>query len=79
MTALALALGSSLCWGVADFIGGVQSRRLPLLVVMLVSQGVGLAGLIVWIAVRGHNERVRDGSRRRPGTGPRSRTWRWPG
>jgi drug/metabolite transporter (DMT)-like permease len=53
VTALALALGSSLCWGIADFIGGVQSRRFPLLVVMLVSQGVGLAGLIVWIAVRG--------------------------
>jgi drug/metabolite transporter (DMT)-like permease len=53
VTALALALASSLCWGISDFVGGVQSRRLPLLVVMLISQGIGLAGVIVWLAVRG--------------------------
>jgi drug/metabolite transporter (DMT)-like permease len=53
MYALALALGSSLCWGVADFIGGVQSRKSPLLGVVLVSQAVGLVGLLVWVAARG--------------------------
>jgi drug/metabolite transporter (DMT)-like permease len=53
VTALALALTSSLCWGVSDFVGGLQSRRVPLLVVMLVSQWVGLLGLVVLLAVRG--------------------------
>ncbi len=54
MPGLALALGSSLCWGVSDFLGGLQSRRLALLRVMLVSQVVGLAGLGVVVAARGH-------------------------
>jgi drug/metabolite transporter (DMT)-like permease len=50
---LALALSSSLCWGVADFIGGVQARRVPLLRVMLVSQGAGLACVVALLAARG--------------------------
>jgi len=49
---LALALSASLCWGVADFIGGLQSRRLPLLVVILVSQASALAVLVLIVAVR---------------------------
>ncbi len=53
MLALGLALSSSLCWGVADFIGGVQTRAVPLLRVMLISQAVGLAGLVVALAIRG--------------------------
>ncbi len=53
MLAIALALGSSLCWGVADFVGGVQSRKLPLVGVLLVSQAIGLVGLLVLVAVRG--------------------------
>jgi drug/metabolite transporter (DMT)-like permease len=51
--ALALALGSSLCWGMSDFLGGVQSRRQPLLTVMLVSQAAALLGLLVVVAARG--------------------------
>lgn len=54
MLALALALSSSLCWGVADFVGGVQARRTQLLTVMLVSQAIGFAGLLALIAARGH-------------------------
>jgi drug/metabolite transporter (DMT)-like permease len=50
---LALALGSSLCWGVSDFLGGLQSRRLPLLRVMFVTQLVGLIGLGILLAARG--------------------------
>jgi drug/metabolite transporter (DMT)-like permease len=50
---LGLALSSSLCWGVADFIGGVQSRRLPALRVVLLSQSIGLAAVVVVLAVRG--------------------------
>lgn len=53
MTALALALASSLCWGVADFLGGIQSRRHPVLTVLLVSQLAGLVGLVILLGVRG--------------------------
>jgi len=40
--AAALALGSSLVYGVSDFLGGLKSRSLPLLSVLLVSQGTAL-------------------------------------
>jgi drug/metabolite transporter (DMT)-like permease len=48
MLAIALALGSSLAWGVSDFLGGLKSRSLPLLVVLLISQA---AALIVLAAI----------------------------
>jgi drug/metabolite transporter (DMT)-like permease len=51
--ALALALTSSLCWGVADFIGGVQARRVSLLRVILVGQAVGVLPIAVVLAARG--------------------------
>jgi drug/metabolite transporter (DMT)-like permease len=50
---LGLGLTSSLCWGVSDFIGGLSARRLPLLFVMVFSQGVGLAAVVGVVAVRG--------------------------
>ena len=46
-----LGLGSGLGWGVADFLGGLQARRLPVLTVVLWSQlAGGLAMLIVLLA-----------------------------
>jgi drug/metabolite transporter (DMT)-like permease len=51
--ALALALASSVVWGVADFSGGALSRRLPTLTVTVVSQAAGFAALIVAVAARG--------------------------
>ncbi|MCA1597467.1 MAG: DMT family transporter [Chloroflexi bacterium] len=45
---LLLGIGSSLCWGTADFFGGLQSRRIPSLAVALWSQ---LAGGVVLLAV----------------------------
>jgi drug/metabolite transporter (DMT)-like permease len=45
MLGVALALAASLCWGVGDFIGGSKSRVLPVLVVLVCSQLVGL----LWI------------------------------
>jgi drug/metabolite transporter (DMT)-like permease len=45
MLGIGLALGASFCWGFADFIGGSKSRVLPVLVVVVCSQLVGL----VWI------------------------------
>ena len=47
MLGVGLALGASLCWGVGDFIGGMKTRVLPVLVVLVCSQLVGL----VWIAL----------------------------
>jgi drug/metabolite transporter (DMT)-like permease len=43
MLGVALALASSVAWGTSDFLGGLRSRRIPALTVLLVSQPVGLA------------------------------------
>lgn len=53
MIAVALGLGSSLAWGIADFLGGLASRRLPVLSVLAVSQVVGLGLLAIVVALRG--------------------------
>ena len=53
MAAVALALASSLAWGVADFLGGLQSRRRALLAVLVVTQSAGLVSMAVVVAVRG--------------------------
>jgi drug/metabolite transporter (DMT)-like permease len=50
---VALALGSSLVWGTADFLGGFFTRRAPLSTVTVVSQAAGLCVLLVWLAARG--------------------------
>jgi drug/metabolite transporter (DMT)-like permease len=48
-----LGLSSGLCWGAADFFGGIQSRRLPALTVAFWSQVAGGLGLAVALAVSG--------------------------
>jgi drug/metabolite transporter (DMT)-like permease len=53
VTAILLALGASLAWGLADFGAGVGSRRLPVFVVALVMQGAGLVVAGVAVAVTG--------------------------
>jgi uncharacterized membrane protein len=50
MLAALLALGSSLSWGLSDFLGGFQSRRHHLLAVMLLSQGLALVILVVAVS-----------------------------
>jgi drug/metabolite transporter (DMT)-like permease len=47
VTAIALALGASVLWGVGDFLGGVTSRRLATLTVLAYSQTAGLVGILV--------------------------------
>jgi drug/metabolite transporter (DMT)-like permease len=42
MAAVALALSASCCWGMADFVGGLQSKRLAVPVVLGVVEGTGL-------------------------------------
>lgn len=44
--AVALALLSSVLWGTADFFGGVFTRRMPAVVVVLVSQAIALALIV---------------------------------
>jgi drug/metabolite transporter (DMT)-like permease len=46
-----LGLSSGLCWGAADFFGGMQSRRLPALTVAFWSQVAGALGLVLALAV----------------------------
>jgi uncharacterized membrane protein len=51
--AFLLAFASSVAWGTADFIGGLKSRSLPLLNVLLASQLTGLALIAAFVAIRG--------------------------
>ena len=53
MLALAISLASAFSWGVSDFLGGLTSRRLPVLGVLAVSQPAGLVLIAVLIAVTG--------------------------
>src|SRR5215212_6860560 len=48
-----LGLFSSSSWGVSDFLGGVTSRRAPLLGVMAITQLIGVAIALPLIVVRG--------------------------
>ena len=54
MLGIALGLASSVAWGISDFLGGLQSRRVSALSVLLVSQPVGLTlALVVALAAGG--------------------------
>jgi len=50
---MVLALGAALSWGVSDFVGGVTSRRLPLLWVLFFTQLVGFAVVIPFALAHG--------------------------
>jgi drug/metabolite transporter (DMT)-like permease len=51
---LALALAASVSWGFSDYLGGVKSRVVPLLTLIMVSQLAGLA-LVGVLAVATHS------------------------
>lgn len=53
MLALAISLASAFSWGVSDFLGGLTSRRLPVLGVLAVSQPAGLVLIAVVIVIFG--------------------------
>src|SRR5581483_11712548 len=54
MLGIALGLASSVAWGISDFLGGLQSRRISALAVLLVTQPVGLVlALAVAVAFGG--------------------------
>jgi drug/metabolite transporter (DMT)-like permease len=51
--AFAISLVSALSYGISDFLGGTQSRRLPVLAVLAVSQPVGLLLSLALLPVLG--------------------------
>ncbi len=53
MLAFAISLASAFSWGVSDFLGGLTSRRLPVLGVLAVSQPAGLVLIGVLILLFG--------------------------
>jgi drug/metabolite transporter (DMT)-like permease len=53
MQAIVLALGASLSWGLADFFGPLQGRKLGALRALVYVQLGGLVGIAVIVAIRG--------------------------
>ena len=53
MTAIGLALMSSVLWGVSDYLGGFKSRSLAVRVVLAGTYGASLAIMLVFVAARG--------------------------
>jgi len=51
--AAALALAAAASWGFGDFFGGLKSRSLNPVAVLIVAQPIGLTLLAIWVAVRG--------------------------
>lgn len=54
MLAAACALGASIAWGVGDFLGGLKSRTVPLLVVLLLAQVSGVLAIGLVVAAAGN-------------------------
>jgi drug/metabolite transporter (DMT)-like permease len=50
LLAIALALAASACWGTADFVGGIFSRRMSALVVLLTIEVSGLVVVALIVA-----------------------------
>lgn len=53
MAPLIISLASAFSWGVSDFLGGLTSRRMPVLGVLAVSQPAGLVLVVILILVFG--------------------------
>jgi uncharacterized membrane protein len=53
MLPVALALAASSCWGVADFLGGLQAKRVPVALVLCLVEGTGLVLVLVVILATG--------------------------
>ena len=74
MLAFALGLSSSICWGLADFLGGTQARRVPLAAVMIVSQATGLVAVAIYAALSGEGRLGSSRCSLRPGAALRVRS-----
>jgi drug/metabolite transporter (DMT)-like permease len=53
MEAIALALGASLAWGLGDFFGPLQGRKLGALRTLVYVQLAGLVGVVLLVAIHG--------------------------
>jgi drug/metabolite transporter (DMT)-like permease len=53
MSAIALALVSALAWGVADFVGGLQTKRVAVTVVLLVAFGLEVGTFLLVVLASG--------------------------
>jgi drug/metabolite transporter (DMT)-like permease len=53
MAAIALGLATALCWGLADFLGGIRTRRLTLPLVLVVSQLCGVVAIALVVGAGG--------------------------
>src|SRR5919197_163796 len=53
MAPVLLSLAASSCWGIADFVGGLQSKRVAVPLVLALVDGTGLVLVLVVIAVVG--------------------------
>jgi drug/metabolite transporter (DMT)-like permease len=53
MLAIGLALGSSLFWGLSDYLGGVRSRIFPVPVVLAMMYGSSLVVMAIFVGARG--------------------------
>jgi drug/metabolite transporter (DMT)-like permease len=53
VVAVALGLAAAVSWGIADFLAGLKTRQLNVLLVLLVSQAFGALLIAVLIALRG--------------------------
>ena len=53
MLAVLLSLSCSLVWGVGDYLGGMQTRRNPVVAVMAISQTAGLLGVVLALVLHG--------------------------
>ena len=48
-----LALGASVLWGTADFLGGLSAQRRPAVAIGFASQGIAAAAVLVYVAAAG--------------------------
>ncbi len=53
MLAIALGLGSSVLWGLADYLGGLKSRSFPVPIVLAVMYTTSLVVMAIFITARG--------------------------
>ena len=52
MIALSLSLAACVGWGVADFLGGIKSRSIPVLTVMLIANFFGFILILAVVTLR---------------------------
>lgn len=53
MITLSLSLAACMGWGVADFLGGLKSRQLPVITVLMLSNAFGTLAVTLIVCVRG--------------------------